>query len=78
MLSTCGPKVPVKSVSPFVCATTRACASVMPQAKSSTSYTIGLMLVRASTSPISSAAAASLSQTISIVKGSNRAATGQL
>jgi hypothetical protein len=36
-VSTCGPKVPVKSVRPFVCATTWPRASVRPQAKSSTS-----------------------------------------
>src|SRR6516164_333081 len=36
------------------------------------------MLVRASTTPISSAVAASLSLRISTVKGSNRSATGQL
>ena len=68
----------MKRVSPFVCATTRADPSVMPQAKSSTSYTIGLMLVRASTTPISSAAAASLSPRISTVKESNPSATRQL
>ena len=65
-----GPNVPVKSVSPLVCATTCARRSVMPQAKSSTSYTIGLMLVRASTTAISSAAAWSLSFRISSVKAS--------
>ncbi len=70
--------MPVKSVRPFVCATTRPWASVMPHAKSSTSYTIGLMLVRASTTPISSAVAASLSFRISIVNGSNRSATREL
>ncbi len=37
MLWICGPNVPVKSVRPLDCATTCASASVMPQAKSSTS-----------------------------------------
>jgi hypothetical protein len=46
---------------------TGACASVRPQAKSSTSYTIGLVLVRTGTTPIL-AAAASLSLRITTVK----------
>jgi hypothetical protein len=49
---------------------TRASTSVMPQAKSSTSYTMGLMLVLARTIPISLAIASSLLRMTSREKAS--------